>query len=510
MKRAFVTALLVLAFAGRVARADEDPTHPSYRAVIDRAELEPASITGLRLRVYLSALAIGGQMLDLSDPKSIKLYIGQSERKYPYALGTYAATRTPLDVVILVQITSDFADALPMISDALDRELLGHLGDKVKVGIATFGDATSVPKLVPAKQLRGKVSLASDGSTADPALSDAIDRALIVLKKNDPDARKMIVVIGDGRDTAGDHDRVTRTGERAAKDGVRIHTIAYSPADLRRPLLVLGELSKRSLGTLRWPGQGRKPTIDSWTEAFSQLAGEIDKQYVLTFFAPADEELAGKKLHIVTVGRTETTSNEVKVPELAEAAASVASTTSARPSAAALVADRRRRDRRRDRRARPGRVRDDQAPGATHTRAEHAAGHASNARDAVDGAARAGEGSAGRARPAAERPADSGVDDHQRAARRRAHAAPPRLHDRQAARLGSADRGRLHVEPTRADRDGCQRQLSAVRPQLDQRHVRQHPAHQGRRARARCDDRNRRHRAAILGTISRSYAAHLG
>jgi hypothetical protein len=322
--RALVIALFVLG-ATSIARADDDPSHPAYRAVVDRAELEPASITGMRLRVYLSALAIGGQMLDLTDPKSIKLYVGGGEKKFPYALGTYAATGSPIDMVVLVQVTSDFTEALPMIDDSLDRDLLGKLSDRVKVGVVGFGDAASVPKLVPAKQLRGKVSLASDGSTGDPALSDAIDRALIVLKKIDPDARKMIVVIGDGRDAAADHDRVTRTAERAAKEGVRIHTIAYSPADLRRPLLVLGELAKRSLGTLRWPGQGRKPTSDSWTEAFSQLAGEIDKQYVLTFFAPADEDLAGKKLHIVTVGRTETSSNDVKIPELAAGvAASVA------------------------------------------------------------------------------------------------------------------------------------------------------------------------------------------
>ena len=312
----------------RAAQADDDPTHSSYRAVIDRVELEPSSLGGVRLRVYLSALAIGGQLLDLSDGKSVKLTIGGGEHKYPYALGTYVATGSSTDIIVLVQITSDFADALPMISDAIDRELLAHLNDKVHIGIATYGDAATVPKLTSAKQLRGKVSLSTDNSAADPALSDAIDRALIVLKKKaEPDARKMIVVLGDGRDAAGDHDRITRTGERAAKEGVRIHTIAYSPADLRRPLLVLGELSKRSLGTLRWPGQGHKPTVDSWSEAFRQLADEIDKQTVLTFFAPADEDLAGKKLRIVTIGRTETTSNEMKIPELAQATASAAAAT---------------------------------------------------------------------------------------------------------------------------------------------------------------------------------------
>src|SRR5580698_4678355 len=108
--RALVIALLVLGTI--TARADDDPTHPAYRAVVDRAELEPASITGVRLRVYLSALAIGGQMLDLTDPKSIKLYVGGSEKKFPYALGTYSATGSPIDMVVLVQITSDFTDAL--------------------------------------------------------------------------------------------------------------------------------------------------------------------------------------------------------------------------------------------------------------------------------------------------------------------------------------------------------------------------------------------------------------
>lgn len=318
--KAAIAVLLGLALVAGVARsvrADDDAAHSSYHAVIDRVELEPASITGLRLRVYLSALAIGGQLLDLSDPKSIKLYIGQGEKKYPYALGTYDATGGDTEIIVLVQVTADFSDSLGMIADAINTSLLGHLSDKTKIAIATFGDSASAPKLDTAKQLRGKVSLATDGSSGDPALSDAIDRALLVLKKLPADSRKMIVVVGDGRDSAGDHDRVTSIGERAAKEGVRIHSLAYSPADLRRPLLVLGEYSKRSLGTLRWPGQGHKPTADTWSESFAQLAQEVDKQHVLTFFAPDEDDVAGKKLHIVTVGRTEATSNEMKIPEVA-------------------------------------------------------------------------------------------------------------------------------------------------------------------------------------------------
>ena len=77
---------------------------------------------------------------------------------------------------------------------------------------------------------------------------------------------------------------------------------------------MLGELSKRSLGTFRWPGQGRKPIAETWNDAFKQLADEINKQNVLTYYVNMDDDVAGKKLHVVAVGRFEATSTDYKVP----------------------------------------------------------------------------------------------------------------------------------------------------------------------------------------------------
>jgi FHA domain len=318
VRLAFALALLV-ATSVAYAQPAED-AHPSYRVTVDRVDLEPASITGYRLRVYLSALSLQGQLLDLGDPKSIRLFFGPSEKKIPFSLGTYDQTAGETEIVILVQATADFTEALPQIADSLDHVLLEHLKDTIKVAVVLYGENPATPKLVPAKSLRGKVALTSDGSVADPVLLDAIDRALTTLKKTLPEVegrpqRKMIIAIGDGRDASSDHDRVTRTANRAAKEGVRIHVLAYSPADMRRPLLVMGELAKKSFGTLRWPGQGRKPQPDTWNDAFKQLTDEINKQYVVTFYGSKDDDLAGKRLHIVTAGRTEATSNEMRVPE---------------------------------------------------------------------------------------------------------------------------------------------------------------------------------------------------
>jgi hypothetical protein len=319
--------MALLAIAGG-ARADE------LRAVIDRVELEPASITGQRLRVYLSALSIEGQRLDLTGEKSIRLYSGSSEKHVPYALGTFDTTGEDLALVVLVQVSLDFGDALPTITDALDRELLATLGEHAQVAVIAYGENVSSGKLDKAKTARGKLSgLSSDGSAGDPGLLDAIDRALGLLRRAKPGdrgsqgapedrpLRKLVIIIGDGRDRAGDRDRITAAGKRAAKDGVRIHAIAYSPADVRRPLLALGELAKQSLGTFRWPGRGRKPGPESWTEAFKQLHDEILKQYVVTFFVNGDDDIAGKKLHVVaSLAKAEATSNEVKVPDSATCA----------------------------------------------------------------------------------------------------------------------------------------------------------------------------------------------
>ncbi len=306
-----IVAAIVLAQSPR-ARADE------FRAVVDRVDLEPSTLGGDRLRIYLSALTLQGQLLDLTDPKAIKLIIGNSEKKEPFALGHYNALDADTAIVFIIQVTQDFQPSLGTISDALDTTVLTPMNEHTtQAAVLTFGDSVGAGKLAPTKTTHGKLTgLASDGTTADPALLDTIERALLLLRRaqTEPEGRpirKMIVVIGDGRDRSGDHDRVTRIGKRAAKEGVRIHTLGFSPNDQRRPLFLLGELSKQSLGTFRWVrGKG----ADSWTAPASQLFDEIAKQYVLTYYLPGDDDVANKKLKIVAVGRTEVTSNEVRIP----------------------------------------------------------------------------------------------------------------------------------------------------------------------------------------------------
>ena len=315
--RVIWVAVALVAAHGAVAAAD-DTGPPAYRAVIDRVDLDRASIGGFRLRVELSALTLQGQLLDLGDPRSIKATVGGSKLDAPYAHGFYAQTSSDTAIVFAIQANLAYAEVLQTIATSLDDTVLSRLGERTQIAILAYGEATETGKLGTLKAARGRIAqVAPDGSAGEPALLDTLDRAMRLLRKAKPQRdgaplRRMIVVIGDGRDRSGDRDRTTQLGVRADKDGIRIHTFGFAPSNVRRPLLTLGELSRQSQGTFRWVRTGG---AESWTPAFQQLRDEINKQHVLTYFLPGDAEVTGKRLKIVLIGRTEATSKEMKIPE---------------------------------------------------------------------------------------------------------------------------------------------------------------------------------------------------
>jgi hypothetical protein len=307
-------ALCVVLTRPAGVRADEAP---AYRAVIDNVEVEPASIGGFRVRVTMSALALQGQRLDLGDAKSIRLLINGGKVEAPYALGSYAQTTADTAIVVVVEANQAYAEALPAILTTFDEGVLGALNpDRTQIVVLPYNDNTGTGKLAPLRTARGRLAgiTADANSNGDPALLDTLERALLLLKKAKPPEgrplRKIILAIGDGRDRSSDRDRVTNLGKRAAKEGVRIHSFGFAPSKVLRPLLTLGELSKRSLGTFRWVRSGG---AESWAPAFAQLRDEITKQYVVTYFVPSDANLSGK-LKIVASGRYEATSNELAIP----------------------------------------------------------------------------------------------------------------------------------------------------------------------------------------------------
>jgi hypothetical protein len=294
-----VIALAIAAAGPRSARAQ------SQRVVVDQVTLEPSPLYGqARLRVFVTATDLNGKVIPVSGPKAWALEIGASEKKVPYYVTTFDGGNHLLAIAVVVETTAEYGPDLAVIQRVLGDELLGRLPATAQAAVIGYADKFGSAKFATGKAAATKLAgLVAATEPTEPALLDAVDRALGGLKKlkTDPEGqpiRKILVVVSDGRNKTDDRARVTTIGKRAARDGIRIHSLAYSPTDTRRPLLLLGELSKMSGGTFRWVHKiGSSPIEQSFKDQVENLRAEIDRQYVITAYLPADE-VAGKKVGV--------------------------------------------------------------------------------------------------------------------------------------------------------------------------------------------------------------------
>ncbi|MCE9571573.1 MAG: FHA domain-containing protein [Deltaproteobacteria bacterium] len=299
----------------------------SSRLVVDRADLEPTPMPGVaRLRLLVTTLdptRTAGPLAIYGD-KAWKLRVSNGEKRLAYMAGFYDATTLPTAIVILVETTDDFKTDLPIIAAALDKQVLSTLPANTQVAVIGYSDKIGGgTKLGPVKQAQTKLAGLSTEAGDTPKLVAAVEKGLTILRnaKADPEGvpvRKILLIIGDGRDLDEDRTKITNLGTRAGKAGVRIDTIAYVPnlkappggvAGSKGPLLHLAELSKRSLGAFRYVELGGEQGFNA---AFERVHDEINHQYVLTFLVAADE-VAGKKVGVAT-DKPALVSNDVKVP----------------------------------------------------------------------------------------------------------------------------------------------------------------------------------------------------
>lgn len=305
------------------------------RLVLDRADLEPTSIPNVsRLRLLVTTLdpTRNAGPLQIDGDKAWALKISGGDHHLPYAAGFYDGTQLATALVILVETTNDFDADLQTIKTSLDSQVLATLPSNTQVAVIGYAETTPAIKLGPIKAAQGKLgALAISASDAAPSLIRAVDRGIAALKKAkaDPEGapiRKILLIIGDGRDAEDDHAKITALGKKALKAGIRIDAVAYVPnlnfkpdpnnpkdkdkfAGSKGPLLNLGELSKQSQGAFRFVELGGEQGFNA---AFERVHDEINRQYVLTFLV-APEEVTGKRVILATT-KPALISNDVIVP----------------------------------------------------------------------------------------------------------------------------------------------------------------------------------------------------
>jgi hypothetical protein len=312
MRRLGLAGLLLIAgsLAGVPAAVAAGP-----RLLLDRAELEPSWFPGLaRLRLHVTAIQLEGSLIAVGASDPFVLAISGSRRREPYLVGRYAGSGGATALVVVVQTGWEMRDDLDAMREAI-AELQDGLPPGSQVAVVSYGEAVDGGhRLSAARGADRRLDrLQADPAPADPQLLAAVERAVATLSRARPPGReraplrRLVVVIGDGKDADPDPARYRAVGERAGRQDVRVHSIGYSPVDNRGPLLGLGELSKRSGGTFRWAR-----SREGFRSQVSALVAEINQQYVLTFFVPPDQ-IAGKRL---AVRYADLESNELRVGEL--------------------------------------------------------------------------------------------------------------------------------------------------------------------------------------------------
>jgi len=285
----------------------------STRLVLDHVDVQPAYFPDLaRVRLFVTAVTLEGGIIPLHGSDGLLFQLGGAKQRIPYLLGRFAGTEAELAAAVVLEVGKDYEADLPTISDALSRHLR-EWPASARVTLVRYGAAVDIdPRPRNVRSVASSIgSSNSDLAEAPPKLLEAIDRAIKSLERAEPSSpgvhlRKIVVVISDGKDGEPTPAEYRRLGEAAKKSGIRIHTVGYSPVDNRRPLLGLGELSKRSEGTFRWVR-----SLEGFEPQLRTLASELAGQYVATIFVPPDQLATAKR---IAVKHKDLASESVELP----------------------------------------------------------------------------------------------------------------------------------------------------------------------------------------------------
>ncbi len=258
------------------------------------------------VRAFVTKVELEGRVL-LVDPSSYHLVLdGAATALSPTHATAFAATKVPLEVAIVAQNSLAYHADMARIRRGLEL-FVGKLPKRSSVSVVFFGWQVDVALRQGTPQRASQVltSFTAKSDAGTLALLPALEAGLKLLtlppeanrkgasKSLPPEAaaglsstaappkafaRRLLVVLSNGLNRDLARDLFRGFGDKARRAGVPIHPVAYSPTDERQPLLNLGELAKRSLGTLRW---ARRPT--DLRDQLRNLATEVNEQQVLSF-----------------------------------------------------------------------------------------------------------------------------------------------------------------------------------------------------------------------------------
>jgi von Willebrand factor type A domain len=258
------------------------PAHGSKpRLRLEQIDSRRCSSEGL-IDLFVAELELEGSLRRPSTSQIRLVVDGTLLTATPVKATTFAKSDHALHLALVIQTSGLSKEDLGRVVRGV-RDLLQALPRKSRVTVIIY--SWQVQRLITRGRPRQALALLGDIAAAnvavDPALTESIKAGLRALQQPKPGLRRLLVVFSDGANQSPKRDLFRGLGSRARSRGVTIHPISFSSIDERGPLLNLGEIAKRTNGTLRWAR--RSADIAG---QFLALSREINEQLVLTFKVP--------------------------------------------------------------------------------------------------------------------------------------------------------------------------------------------------------------------------------
>lgn len=182
----------------------------------------------------------------------------------------YALVRDPIELVIVMDTSGSMEGQPLQRARAAARDFASGLPDTVRLAVVGFGDRSVA--LTPMGASPDEVTTALSGLTAtgETALYDAMIQATGLFSGGD--ARRVVVVLSDGGDTAS---------RSSLEDAVA--AIAESGAEVRAVALQTSESDAAALRTLAPGGVITADGGDALAAAYAEVANELTGRYRLRF-----------------------------------------------------------------------------------------------------------------------------------------------------------------------------------------------------------------------------------
>src|SRR6266511_1730890 len=223
MRKAVLSA--VFALASLVA---------AHAHAADKLRLERTDLAKMpKMRLYLSLVDRDGRPITGKQKEEFRLSLDSAEQGAALALQSFDETKEPINLVILVELSTPMTSVLDDIKRAASQ-LADSLPPKSKVALLGYAAApirVTESLTTPADVESASKSMQIDADSTEPHLLDALSTGIDLLSAVPKGERKLIVVFSDGINVDMDPRIFMAKGKRAAEAGIPVDTIGYNEYD---------------------------------------------------------------------------------------------------------------------------------------------------------------------------------------------------------------------------------------------------------------------------------------